>query len=175
MFGPVTVATKPEWFISFTDKASKFRWTYLLKKKDDATIVHILKSFIATIERQFNTKILKFQCDRGTEYTDHAVKTFPSENDIQIVYTDAGDSQAHGVVAERLTLTLLNDCRTLMASSRLPHHLWYYTVQYATIIRNSIYNNSLKASPRSIVGLLGLDAKSTLPFRQLVIVNLNKP
>lgn len=53
--------------------------------------------------------------------------------------------------------------------------MWYYAVQYATIIRNSIYNNSLKASPRSTVGLLGLDAKSTLPFGQPMIVNLNKP
>ena len=42
LFGPVTVASTPEWFISFTDEASKFKWTYLLKKKDDATILHIL-------------------------------------------------------------------------------------------------------------------------------------
>ena len=90
------------------------------------------------------------------------------------MYTDTGDSQTHGV-AERFNLTLLNDCRTLMTSARLPHHLWYYAVQYATIIRNSIYNNSLKASPRSTVGLLGFDAKSILPFGQPVIVNLNKP
>lgn len=173
LFGPVTVATKPEWFISFTDEASKFKWTYLLKRKDDATILHVLKSFIATIERQFKTPILKFQFDRGTEYTNSAVKTFLSENGIQIVYTDAGDSQAHGV-AERLNLTLLNDCRTIMNSAKLPHHLWYYAVQYATIIRNSIYNNSMRDSPRSKVGLLGLDTKSLLPFGQPVIINLNK-
>ena len=137
LFGPVTVASTPEWFISFTDEASKFKWTYLLKKKDDVTILHILKSYIVTIERHFPTSVLKFQFDRGTEYTNTVVKTFLSENGIQIIYTDAGDSQAHGV-AERLNLTLLNDCRTIMNSAKLLHHLWYCAVQYVTIIHNSM-------------------------------------
>ena len=65
LFGPVNLGTKPEWFISFTDESSKFKWTYLLKKKDEMTILHILKYFIATIHRQFHTNILKFQFDRG--------------------------------------------------------------------------------------------------------------
>ena len=137
------------------------------------TILHILKSFIATIHRQFHTDILKFQFDRGSEYTNTAVRNYLEENGINIIYTTTGDSQAHGV-AERLNLTLLNDCRTLMHAAKVPQHLWYYAVQYATLMRNSIYNVSMKASPRSKVGLLGLDAKSILPFGQQVILHLPK-
>lgn len=125
------------------------------------------------IERQFNTSILKFQFDRGTEYTNQDVRNYLHEQGIQIIYTTAGDSPAHGVT-ERLNLTLLNDCRTLMLSAKLPEHLWYYAVQYSTLIRNSIYNLSMKDSPRSKVGLLGLDIKTILPFGQPVIVNLHK-
>ena len=127
LFGPVHLGSKPEWFISFTDEASKFKWTYLLKNKEASTILHILKSFIATIERQFNSTILKFQFDRGTEYTNKDVRTFLQEKGIQIIYTTAGDSPAHGV-AERLNLTLLNDCYILMLSAKLLEHLWYYNV-----------------------------------------------
>lgn len=173
LFGPVRTANTPQWFISFTDEKSKFKWVFLLKRKDEQTILHILKSFVATIERHFNTKILAFQFDRGTEYTNSSVRTFLQENGIKIVFTTTGDSQSHGV-AERLNLTLLNDCRTLLKSTHLPLHLWFYAVQYATIIRNSVYNNQLNGSPRSKIGLLGLDVKTILPFGQPVIFHLTK-
>ena len=59
-----------------------------------------------------------------------------------------------------------------MHAAKVPQHLWYYAVQYATLMRNSIYNNSMKASPGSKVGLLALDAKSVLSFGQQVILHL---
>lgn len=173
MFRPVTVATKPEWFISFTEEASKFKWTYLLKGKDYAIILHVFKLFSTTIERQFYASILKFQFDCGIEYTNSAVKTFLFEYDIQIAYTDADNFQAHDVV-ERLNMILGNDYCTVMNSVKLPHHLWYYTVQYAHIIRNFIYNNAMEDSPRSKVGLLVFNWKLLPSFGQPVIINLNR-
>ncbi|KAK5962233.1 uncharacterized protein PWA37_000271, partial [Arxiozyma heterogenica] len=92
LFRPVTVVTKPEWIISFTEEASKFKWTYLLKRKDYAIILHVFKLFSATIERQFHASILKFQFDCGIGYTNSAVKTFLFEYGIQIAYTDADNS-----------------------------------------------------------------------------------
>lgn len=123
LFGPVRVGgTKPEWFISFTDKCSKFRWVFLLKSKEDSTILHIIKSFVATLERQFHVKVLTFQFDRGTEYTNKAVRTYRQEQGILIIYTSVAGSQSHSI-AERLNLTLLNDCRTLLKTTHLPNFI----------------------------------------------------
>ncbi|KAK5962234.1 uncharacterized protein PWA37_000272 [Arxiozyma heterogenica] len=61
-----------------------------------------------------------------------------------------------------------------MNSTKLPHHLWYYTVQYAHIIPNFIYNNAMEDSPRSKVGLLVFNWKLLLSFGQPVIINLNR-
>ena len=61
-----------------------------------------------------------------------------------------------------------------MPAAKVPQHLWYYEVQYATLMRNSIYNNSRKVSPGPKVGLFGLDASSILPFGQQVILHLPK-
>lgn len=49
-FGPVPSNSIAEWFIFFTDESTKVKWGFLLKHKDEATITHIITSFIATIE-----------------------------------------------------------------------------------------------------------------------------
>lgn len=74
------------------------------------------------------------------------MRTYLQENGIQIVYISTADSASNGV-AERLNLTLLNDCRTLLKASHLPLHLGFHTIQYATLIRNCVYNNALQGSP----------------------------
>ena len=94
-------------------------------------------------------------------------------NGIQYLFTSVGDSRSHGV-AERLNLTFLNDCRTLLKAANLPPHLWIYAVEFSAIIRNAIYNKRIDTSPQALAGLPALDVKTILPFGQPVIVHLSK-
>ncbi|CCK70109.1 uncharacterized protein KNAG_0D03630 [Huiozyma naganishii CBS 8797] len=47
----------------------------------------------------------------------------------------------------------MNDCRTLLKTTNLPYYLWFYDVQFVTILRNSVYNDTLQSSAREKAGL----------------------
>ncbi|CCK70632.1 integrase catalytic domain-containing protein KNAG_0E03750 [Huiozyma naganishii CBS 8797] len=161
------------WFISFTDEAIRYRWVYKITDKRDTTILHILKSLIDYIRNQFKGNVLAFQFDRGSEFTNNIVRTYLAEKGISTFYTSVGDHQANGV-AERLNLTLMNDCRTLLKTTNLLYHLWFYAVQFATLLKNSVYNDTLQSSARAKAGLPGRDIKNILPFGQPVIAHFTK-
>lgn len=173
-FGPVQVSKPyPNSFVAFTDEATRFRWVYPLTDKSADTMPHIVTSLIHLIKRQFRATVLCFQCDHGREYDNQLIQTYLKENGIQCIFNSVADSASNGV-AERANLTLLNDCRTLLTSAKLPNHLWFYAIQFSTIIRNSVFNTTIQNSPRVKAGLPGLDVKTILPFGQPVIVHLTK-
>ncbi|CCK67876.1 uncharacterized protein KNAG_0A01870 [Huiozyma naganishii CBS 8797] len=175
LLGPITSTSTQtkSWFISFTDEATRYRWVYRLTDKRDTTILHNLKSLISLIRNQFKSNVLAFQFDRGSEFTNTAVRFYLAESGISTFYTSVGDHQAHGI-AERLNLTLMNDCRTLLKTTNLPHHLWFYAVQFATLLRNSVYNDTIQSSARAKANLPGIDVKTILPFGQPVIAHFTK-
>ncbi|EDO17438.1 Tkp1 protein [Vanderwaltozyma polyspora DSM 70294] len=176
LFGPVPnmPTSSPTYFISFTDEQSRFRWVFPLRSKDASTVTTVFRNIVATFGTQFDTKVLVFQMDRGSEFTNAEIRHFFRENGIQPCYTSVGDSRAHGV-AERLNRTLLDDCRTLLESSGLSPHLWFYSVEFATLIRNALLNTTYKTSARARAGLAGLDASTILPFGQHVITHDTNP
>jgi len=90
-----------------------------------------------------------------------------NESRIQYFYSTVGDSRSHGV-AERMNLTFLNDCRTLLKASHLPPHLWIYAVQFSAIVRNAVYNKRINTSPQALAGLPALDVTTILGFGQPV-------
>lgn len=130
-------------------------------------------SLNAIIHRQFYIDILKVQFDRGMEYTNTAMFNYLKVNGITIIYITTCDFLAHDV-AECLTFTLLNDCRTPIHVVQISQYLWYYAVQYAIITRNFVYNTSMKASPSSKVNIHRLDTKTNLLFDQQAILHLPK-
>lgn len=140
-----------------------------MKDKAADTILDTTIALVNTIERQYNVKVKAFQFDHGSEYTNDLMTHYFDENGIQYIYTTVGDSRSHGV-AERLNLTFLNDCRTLLKASQLPPHLWIFAVQLSAIIKNSVYNKRLGTSPRAIAGISGLDVTTILPFGQPAII-----
>ena len=60
LFGPVTgvSAVYPNYFISFTDEATRFRWVFPLKTKSADVIYNIFDILVRQIQTQFNTKVL---------------------------------------------------------------------------------------------------------------------
>ena len=118
-------------------------------------------------------KVKAFQFDHGSEYNNKIMLQYLNECGIQYIFTTVGDSRSHGV-AERLNLTFLNDCRTLLKASHLPPHLWIYAVQFSVIIRNAVFNKRLGTSPQALAGTPALDVTTILAFGQPVIVHLTK-
>ncbi|EDO16464.1 Tkp1 protein [Vanderwaltozyma polyspora DSM 70294] len=165
LFAPVPnmPTSSPTYFISFTDERSKFRWDFPLRSKDAAIVTTVFRNIVAFISTQFDTKVLGFQMDRGSEFSNAEIRHFFRENGIQSCYTSVGDSRAHGV-AERLNRPFLDDCRTLLESSGLSSHLWFYSVEFANLIQNALLNTKYKTSARARAGLAGLDASTILPF-----------
>lgn len=137
VFGPVQVS-KPyiNSFVTFTDGATRLRWGFPLTDKSADTMRHIVTSLILVIKRQFRATVLCFQCDQGREYDNKLIQHYLKENGIQCIFNSVADSSSNGV-AERANLVLLNDCGTLLTSAKLPQHLWFYAIQFSTIIRNS--------------------------------------
>ena len=163
IFGPVNLeGIEDRFFITFTDEATRFRWVFFLKDHTALTLINVLRKLINSIDRQFKAQVLCFQFDRGSEYTSTQVRDYLGNLGIDLIYTTVGDSSAHGI-AERLNLTLLNDCRTMLRATLLPEKLWSYAIQFSVIIRNSIYSESLGAFDTFKGGLSGLDVMSILP------------
>ena len=174
VFGPVPVNKPyPHSFVAFTDEATRFRWVFPLTDKSADTMLHIITSLIHMIQRQFKANVLCFQCDHGREYDNKLIQNYLQEKGIQCIFNSVADSASNGV-SERANLTLLNDCRTLLTSSALPEYIWFYAIQFSTIIRNTVFNSVIQNSPRAQAGLPGLNVKTILPFGQPVIVHLTK-
>jgi len=175
LFGPVTgvSAVSPTYFISFTDEATRFRWVYPLKTKSADSIYNVFDHLVRQIHTQFQTKVLSFHMDRGSEYTNSDMLDFFQKHGIIPIYSSTSDSSSNGV-AERSNLTFLNDCRTLLVASHLPNSLWFNAVEFATLMRNAFINSTNNLSPRGKAGLAGLDASTILPFGQEVVVHNHK-
>ncbi|CCH61291.1 hypothetical protein TBLA_0E02360 [Henningerozyma blattae CBS 6284] len=109
--------------------------------------------------------------DRGSEFTNNELRGIFRKSGIQPIYiTTTADSSSNGIT-ERTNLTLLNDCRTLLAATGLPNQLWFHAVSFATLMRNAFHTSSIKSTPRAKAGLVGLAASSLLPFGQDVILH----
>lgn len=175
LFGPVKISAvnTARYLLAFTDESTRFKWVFPLRDKDSKSITARFIELVKFVEKQFKTGVLCFQVDQGTEFTNQTIRQFFNENGIITRYTTVGDSRSNGV-AERTNLLLLNDCRTLLQSVNLPIDLWFYAVQFATIMRNSIVSSSIGDSTRAKAGLTGLDVSTILPFGQPVIINKPK-
>lgn len=175
LFGPVqvTAVNVPRYLLAFTDECTRYKWVFPLREKDSQSITARFSELVRFIETQLETKVLCFQMDQGTEFTNRTITQFFHDNGIITRFTTVGDSRSNGV-AERTNLLLLNDCRTLLTSVKLPDDLWFYAIKFATLMRNSIVTSSTKESPRAKAGLTGLDISTVLPFGQPVIVNKPK-
>ena len=173
IFGPVSNSSIAKFFITFIDEYSSYRWVFPLTDKSANTVLDVTTQVVNTINRQFGKTVKAFQFDHGSEYNNKGMIEYLNYNGIQYLFTSVGDSRSHGV-AERLNLTFLNDCRTLLKAANLPPHLWIYAVEFSAIIRNAIYNKRIDTSPQALAGLPALDVKTILPFGQPVIVHLSK-
>ena len=110
-----------------------------LKNKSANSIYNIFDHLVRQIHTQFQTNVLSFHMNHGSEYTNSDMLKFFQEHGIIPIYSSTSDSSYNGV-AERSNLTFLNDCRTLLIASHLPNSLWFNAVEFETLMRNAFIN-----------------------------------
>ncbi|QLQ80656.1 hypothetical protein HG537_0D06570 [Torulaspora globosa] len=171
LFGPISVpvADMARYMISFIDECTRYKWVFPLVEKDSRSITEKFQELVMFIKTQFDTKVLCFQMDQGSEFMNKKIKRFFCKNQIDSRYTTVDDSQS----TERINRVLFNDCLTFLNSVNLPEDLWFYAVKFVTVIRNSLLS-SIGDSPRIKAALIGSDASTLLRFGQKVIVNQPK-
>ena len=151
VWGPYTVPTVSghRWFITLTDDHTRVCWVYLFRLKSD--VRQIVKSFIAMVENQFNTKIKIFHTDNGTEYFNLHLGQFFSDQGI-VHKSSCIDTPQQNGIAERKNRHILEVARALMFTTNVPIYLWGEAVLTAIHLINRMPSRVLNfQSPVSIL------------------------
>src|SRR5690606_34459571 len=69
--------THEKYIMTFIDDFTRCAWVTLLKDKTQAQAALI--SFVTTVQRRYDTKVIRFRTDGGTEYVNNKVLTFFQE------------------------------------------------------------------------------------------------
>ena len=136
VWGPAPIATRQgrKYFITFTDDATRYTVTYLLRTKDEALDTY--KSFEAWANTQQHCDRIKvLRSDRGGEYLSKAFNQHLAKAGTARKLTVHDTPQLNGI-AERLNRTLLERIRALMHESSLPKSLWGEALRHAAWLKN---------------------------------------
>ena len=135
MAGPVQVPSlrNARFAIAFIDDATRFAWTFLIKRKSDAC--HALEQLRKERHMLDGLRGAMLQTDsdsvfKGKEFTDTCALF-----EIKQRFA-APNSQARNGSVERAFRTLFDTGRTMMIASGLEPEFWGFSVQHATLIHN---------------------------------------
>lgn len=143
VWGPSPIATKRgcRYFATFTDDATRYTVTYLLRNK--AETFGSYKAFEAwALAQQLCTAIKVLRSDRGGEYLSGAFDKHLAEAGTARRLTVHDTPQLNGV-AERLNRTIVERIRAFTHSSGLPKFLWGEALRHATWLKNRTATRAL--------------------------------
>lgn len=123
LWGPSSVASRTghRYVLCIIDHATRYKWSWLLKTKDEAS--SRIKSWVALVERETSLKVRNFRTDRGGEFCSKELDQFFASAGIK---RQLGIAYAHhqNSVVERQWRTRFNMIRSVMYESGLPLSLW---------------------------------------------------
>jgi len=119
------------YFLLCVDHFSKFMWIFPLKSKAD--VYDTFKSFMTTVERQFQTQIKSVQTDWGGEFRN--LSSFFSKLGITHRLSCPHTSEQNGLV-ERRHRHVVETGLTLLAQSHVPQHFWHFAFDTAVYLIN---------------------------------------
>ncbi|KAE9259956.1 hypothetical protein PR003_g34566, partial [Phytophthora rubi] len=109
-------------FLFVIDESTRYKWTYLLKKKSDAES-HV-KVLLNRLARQFPGKtVLRLRSDQGGEFSSNALSEFCDTLGIEQKFTNAYSPQENCIV-ERANGVVLPRLRAMLTATHLPNSLW---------------------------------------------------
>ena len=129
-----------QYFITFTDDASRYSLIRFLKLKSDA--LTNFKEMVAEAETQTGKNIKILRSDGGGEYVSGDFKAYLKSKGIIHEMTNAYTPPENGV-AERLNRTLVERARKMMADANLGKSTWMYAIRHAAYLRNLSPTRSL--------------------------------
>jgi len=143
VWGPSPVTSKRgcRYFITFTDDATRYTVTYLLRTKAEALGVY--KTFeVWALTQQHCAAIKVLRSDRGGEYLSEAFDQHLKSAGTARRLTVHDTPQLNGV-AERLNRTLVERIQAFTHSSGLPKFLWGEALRHATWLKNRTATRAL--------------------------------
>ena len=143
VWGPATIATRQSrrYFITFTDDATRYTTTFLLRTKDEALDAY--KMYEAWAVTQHHCQAIKvLRSDRGGEYLSEAFNQHLQKAGTARKLTTHDTPQLNGI-AERLNRTLLERIRAFTHTSGLPKSLWGEALRQATWLKNRTATHAL--------------------------------
>jgi transposase InsO family protein len=137
VWGPSPVASINgyKWFILFVDDCTRMTWVYLLKGKDEVSVV--VKDFFNLVQNQFKKSIKMFRSDNGTEFINRDVKGFFTNSGVIHETSCVGTPQQNGVV-ERKNRHILETARALLFEYNVPRNFWENAVTMAVYVINRL-------------------------------------
>ena len=133
-----------EYFVTFIDDYSRYRYVYLMRHKSDT--FEKFKEYRAEVENQLGKTIKTLRSDRGGEYLDRDFEEFLVEYGIVSQLTSPRTPQQNGVVKKR-NRTLLDMMRSMFSYSSLPSSFWGYALQIVMYILNVVPSKSIHKTP----------------------------
>ncbi|KAE9013386.1 hypothetical protein PR002_g14521 [Phytophthora rubi] len=119
------------YFQLIQDKASRYKWCYLLRHKSEST--PNVKNLIMELEKEHNTKW--FSSDRGGELFHKKMKRFLADHGVKLWKTDAYTPEENCLV-EKLNGTLMNKVRAICEATGLPDSVWGEVLVYVVEVDN---------------------------------------
>ncbi|KAJ3489198.1 hypothetical protein NLJ89_g11551 [Agrocybe chaxingu] len=142
LWGPARTETirKKQYYVSFTDDATRYTSIALLRHKDEAFDAY--REFEAWAEMQHNAKIKRLRSDRGGEYTSDEFDAHLKAKGTERRLT-THDTPEHNGVAEALNRRLLEKVRAMLHESGLPRFLWGDAIMHAVWLKNRTSTRAL--------------------------------
>ena len=135
LWGPAPIEGKGglNYYISFTDAATRYSVITFLKDKSEA--FNHYWCYAARIQTQYNCKIKAACFDSGSEYLNQQMKNFLTDQGT-LYMTMAPNTSVQNGIAEQLNCTMLECAHAMIYDSGLPQNLWPWAISYSCYIRN---------------------------------------
>ena len=143
MVGPIKPLTYAmhECFYTFTDKATKAVWVYLVKRPRE--VYSCIRELNLTFSTHFDAQLRRLHTDQARAHTEREMGALKHEIGFETSYS-AIYTPEQNQTAERTNGTVMAVARTILLASGLVKQYWGYAILYAACIIN--------AAPRKILG-----------------------
>jgi hypothetical protein len=136
-----------QYFITFTDGLSRYRYIYLMRNKAES--FEKFKEFQNEVQNHTDKTIKFLQLDHGGEYLSHEFNDHLKNCGIVPQLTPPGTPQWNGV-SEQRNQTLLDMVRSIMSQTDLPLYFWGYALETAAFTPNRVPSKSVEKTPYEI-------------------------
>ena len=151
LWGPAPIATfgKKQYYISFTDDATRLTNLYLLREKSEAFEAY--QQYHAWVKTQMKVPIKILHSDNGGEYLSKPFIKYLKDSGTEHRLT-VNDTPAQNGVAERLNGVLMQKVRAMMHGTGLPKGMWGEALMHAVWLKN-------RTSTKALQGITPFEAK----------------